>query len=226
MGHPVRCGGRFLPGGIVSDTVKLLLEDIECDSDVQPRTFMDGEAILEYAEQMTEGVVFPPIVVFFDGKQYWCACGFHRKYAAEEAGFTHIEAEVRKGTKRDAMLFAVGTNAVHGMRRTNADKRRAVETLLRDKEWRGRDAKWIADTAQVGKASVVRWQNEWAKEKAFELPAKVTTRQGKVIPSRHKPVVLPGIEAKKQAYLDEVAYQQAEEPTQAPKCCPTCGRPE
>ncbi len=33
------------------------------------------------------------------------------------------------------MLFSVSANATHGLRRTNADKRRAVETLLNDEEW-------------------------------------------------------------------------------------------
>ena len=34
------------------------------------------------------------------------------------------------------MVFAQnGANHGHGLRRTNADKRRAVETLLRDQEW-------------------------------------------------------------------------------------------
>jgi hypothetical protein len=42
---------------------------------------------------------------------------------------------VRTGSRRAAMLFSVGANAAHGMRRTNADKRRAVETLLADAEW-------------------------------------------------------------------------------------------
>ena len=41
----------------------------------------------------------------------------------------------RQGTQRDAVLFSVGANGSHGLRRTNADKRRAVETLLRDAEW-------------------------------------------------------------------------------------------
>ena len=45
---------------------------------------------------------------------------------------------VKQGTQRDAILFSVGANAVHGQRRTNSDKRRAVETLLRDEEW----SKW------------------------------------------------------------------------------------
>jgi hypothetical protein len=45
---------------------------------------------------------------------------------------------MRQGTRRDAILHAAGANAAHGLRRTNADKRRAVETLLRDEEW----SKW------------------------------------------------------------------------------------
>lgn len=36
------------------------------------------------------------------------------------------------------MLFSVGANAMHGLRRTNEDKRKAVETLLADEEW----SKW------------------------------------------------------------------------------------
>ncbi|MEX2673523.1 MAG: hypothetical protein WD294_15600 [Phycisphaeraceae bacterium] len=38
----------------------------------------------------------------------------------------------------DAILYSVGANADHGLRRTNADKRASVETLLADDEW----AKW------------------------------------------------------------------------------------
>lgn len=46
-----------------------------------------------------------------------------------------IRAEVRKGTVRDAILFSVGVNDTHGKRRSNADKRAAVLTLLQDEEW-------------------------------------------------------------------------------------------
>jgi hypothetical protein len=45
---------------------------------------------------------------------------------------------VHQGTARDALLFALGSNTTHGLRRTPADKRRAVEVMLRDEEW----AKW------------------------------------------------------------------------------------
>lgn len=43
---------------------------------------------------------------------------------------------MRQGTQRDAILWSVGANASHGMRRTNQDKRRAVMRLLEDAEWK------------------------------------------------------------------------------------------
>jgi hypothetical protein len=53
---------------------------------------------------------------------------------------THSEktypCEVRQGTRREAVLFSVGANASHGLRRTNADKERAVKVLLSDDEWK------------------------------------------------------------------------------------------
>jgi hypothetical protein len=42
---------------------------------------------------------------------------------------------VRAGTRRDAILHAVGANSDHGLKRTSRDKRNAVMTLLRDPEW-------------------------------------------------------------------------------------------
>jgi hypothetical protein len=46
-----------------------------------------------------------------------------------------IAADVRQGSRRDAILYAVGANALHGLHRTNADKRNAAMTLLRDETW-------------------------------------------------------------------------------------------
>ena len=46
-----------------------------------------------------------------------------------------IDAEIRHGSQRDAIMFACSANATHGLRRTQADKRNAIETMLRDPEW-------------------------------------------------------------------------------------------
>lgn len=85
----------------------------------------------EYSEAMKAGALFPPVVVFVDGKGiYWLADGFHRCAAAELAGSTEIAADVREGFRKDALLHAASANSSHGLRRTNADKRRAVLLVL------------------------------------------------------------------------------------------------
>ena len=119
-------------------TELILLKDIQRSLDCQPREAINTGTVAEYAEQMMDGAAFPPVIVFKEGKNNWLADGFHRVFAAEEAGITEIEAEVRLGTKRDAILFSCGANAKHGLRRSHNDKRRAILALLNDKEW----SKW------------------------------------------------------------------------------------
>lgn len=118
--------------------MKLRINKLRLDGGTQPRAVVDYATTEEYADAMQDGAQFPPVIVFYDGSEYWLADGFHRVHASMIAGFEEVFADVRQGTRRDAVLYSVGANAVHGMRRTNADKRRAVQTLLEDVEW----AKW------------------------------------------------------------------------------------
>ncbi len=116
---------------------------IKVDGGTQMRAQLDPATVQEYADAMGEAGwgKFPPIIAYYDGSDYWLADGFHRLSAWRSiANWSDamIPADVRSGTRRDAILHAAGANASHGLRRTNADKRRAVETLLRDDEW----AKW------------------------------------------------------------------------------------
>ncbi len=115
---------------------KLELAKIRLDGGTQPRAELDQVTIDDYAEDMANGDTFPPVTVFFDGTDYWLADGYHRLKAHAQLGLAHIDADVRQGDKRAAVLFSVSANAQHGKRRTNADKRRAVLTLLGDEEWR------------------------------------------------------------------------------------------
>lgn len=116
--------------------MNIQIKQIRLDGGTQPRAQINLFTVSEYAEEMRLGAKFPDVVLFFDGSDYWLADGFHRVRAAIEIKLDTINAEVRQGTRRDAVLFSVGANANHGMRRTNEDKRRAVETLLNDEEWR------------------------------------------------------------------------------------------
>ncbi len=113
----------------------LSLESIRRDGGTQPRDSLNEDTVREYAERVEAGDAFPAVTVFFDGAEYWLADGFHRAAAFASVGKAEIEADVRQGTQRDAVLFSVGANAAHGLPRSNADKRRAVLVLLNDPEW-------------------------------------------------------------------------------------------
>lgn len=129
--------GRGRGGKVkVSSIKRLKIKDLKLDGGTQPRAAVNEDLVREYAAEMANGADFPPVKVFFDGTAYWLADGFHRVKGALKAGMEHIKAEVVKGSVRDAILYAVGANAAHGMRRTNEDKHCAVGKLLADKEWR------------------------------------------------------------------------------------------
>jgi hypothetical protein len=103
--------------------------------DTQPRIKIDLMIVDEYAEAMKTGAQFPPLDIFKIDRRYIVVDGYHRHRAAEQAKVKEFLCNVHEGGMRDAILFAAGANATHGLRRTNEDKHRAVERLLSDKEW-------------------------------------------------------------------------------------------
>jgi hypothetical protein len=127
----------------------LKLAHIRTDGGTQPRVQLSEEAVADYAEALSEGAQLPPVTVYFDGSEYWLADGFHRFHAHRKIDALQILADVREGTRRDAVLHSVGANAAHGLRRSNADKRQAVETLLKDAEWSGWSNREIARACGV-----------------------------------------------------------------------------
>lgn len=113
----------------------IAISSIRADVQAQPRSAISTDIVAEYSEAMISGAEFPPLVVFHDGDAHWLADGFHRFYAYQGCERVEVECDVREGTLRDAVLYSVGANAVHGLRRTDDDKRRAVFKLLNDDYW-------------------------------------------------------------------------------------------
>lgn len=130
-------------------TKNLSIDLLRTDGGTQMRAELTQEVYLDYRDKWIAGVEFDPVDVFYDGSTYWLADGFHRFYGAREAKRASIPCRIHNGTQRDAILFACGANAEHGLRRTNPDKRRAVEALLNDEEW----CKW-SDNKLAEKAAV------------------------------------------------------------------------
>lgn len=114
------------------------LSKVRIDGKTQPRAELNQDTIAEYADAYKSGAKFPPVKLFFDGASYWLADGFHRYNAARDAGESVICEDITPGTQRDAILYSLSANSKHGLKRSNADKRKAVQTLLDDPEW----SKW------------------------------------------------------------------------------------
>lgn len=143
---------------------KINIDLIKTDGGTQPRSTLNDDTIDEYANRMIEGDKFPPVIVYFDGVNYWLADGFHRFEAYKKNNENAIDCEVIQGNLRDAILFSVGANYSHGLRRTQKDKRKAVETLLRDEEW----SKWadreIGRQCKVDHKTVSKIRNDLSGE--------------------------------------------------------------
>jgi hypothetical protein len=151
------------------DSVLVPLDRIPTDAGAQARTRVRDGVVRDYAAAMAQqldagGLCFPPVTLFSDGQAYWLADGWHRVLAARRAGLTQIAAEVRPGTHRDALLFAVAANGTHGLPRSRADKRKAVALLLTDAEWGQWSDREIARRCQVNHTMVGRLRRDLSEQ--------------------------------------------------------------
>ncbi len=141
--------------------MKLKLEQIRTDGGTQPRAELREEVIADYAERMESGVTFPPIIVFFDGTNYWLADGFHRLMAARRAAPDQpLPATVHTGTLQDAQWFSYSVNKSHGLRRTNEDKERAIRAALAHEKAATLSNRNIADHCGVAESSVRKYRDQ------------------------------------------------------------------
>lgn len=160
----------------------LSLDLIDVYGGTQTRVKTDDEAIASYADDMAQGAVFPPIIVFFDGATHWLADGFHRYLATKRTGAATIQAQVHAGGRIDALRFALGANATNGVYRNNADKRNAVEIAL--EEWSELANPVLAEICRVSPELVRRCRQEMVQAQRIPDSAQVTGRDGKTYPTK------------------------------------------
>lgn len=127
----------------------MLIASIRRDGGTQIRAALDEATVVRYADALKAKVKLPPETVFYDGTDHWMADGFHRVEARLRCGEVRATVDVVSGTRRDAILHACGANAEHGLPRSNADKRRAVETILGDDEWSSLPDRTVARLVKV-----------------------------------------------------------------------------
>lgn len=170
------------------NTIRCALKDIRLDGGTQPRAGINEEVVADYTQAILRGDEMPPLVVFWDGVNRWLADGFHRHHAHAAAGTMEVEVKQHTGTKRDAILFAVGANAHHGLRLSNEDKRRSIRMLLEDPEWSQWSDRKIAELTHCTHPTVskVRAELEGRVEKVTtpkaEKPAPEAPREAPTTP--------------------------------------------
>jgi hypothetical protein len=132
---------------------RIPLAAITVDPAIQQRAAGTSPGVVaDYAESMRNGVAFPPLEVFAtaDGILY-LADGVHRwdAFRLARPDAEDIECRVHRGTRDDALLYACGANAQHGLPRSRSDKVKAVTTVLCNDLWSGWSDREIARQCAV-----------------------------------------------------------------------------
>jgi hypothetical protein len=170
--------------------MELKLTQIRLDGGTQARDKMDKNTISEYAQQMMEGAVFPPIEVFYDKKDYWLVDGFHRYHACMNIKRKEIEVKVFEGTKHEAFEYSLGVNDKHGRPRSSEDKRKALNKAFNDPITSKNTTLYISKKCKVTPAFVIKYKLQLEKEKLSsskpDAPkVETVTEDEHLIPSEH-----------------------------------------
>jgi hypothetical protein len=103
-----------------------------------------------------------------------------------------VRAEVREGSKRDAIFCAAGANGAHGTQLTKQEMRRVIERLLRDPEWGKMSARVIAHhtgasngyVSSIRKALKSQYASVYGTQIAPESSTVIVQRGGKEYPMK------------------------------------------
>ena len=160
--------------------MKIKLSLITIDAGTQARQKINQDVVNEYAQLLTEGAVFPPIVVF--GEKNILADGWHRFFAHRAAGIKEIEIDSREGDVRDAIFYGFGANKSRGLQMNQEDTRSIIGRLLMDNEWAKLGDRKIADHVGVSSTTVLRLRQAMEGDGKLEKAnTKTYVRQGKEI---------------------------------------------
>lgn len=153
-------------------TATLAISTIRRDGDTQPRQGMNEDAVTDYVAALADGAEFPPVDVMFDGNAYWLFDGFHRIEAHLRSERIIVTANIYNGTLEDARWRSYAANQTHGLRRSTADKERAIRHALRHPKAPGLSDRELARHLGVSDKTVGKYRGEM--EVTAEIPQSVT----------------------------------------------------
>ena len=93
--------------------LQLRITDLLGNAPIYPKAHLDAARVKRYAEILD---ALPPVVVFDTGEGLLLVDGCHRVAAARCRDLETIEAEVRQGSRNDALQYAARVGAAqHGI---------------------------------------------------------------------------------------------------------------
>jgi hypothetical protein len=199
----------------------VFINDIDFDASPVVRAQVYTEAIADYAEAYKSKALMPlPILFQANGdKHLLIGDGRHRLEALRSIGRKGAECEVKSGSSEDAFRYALSANGVHGIRRTNADKRLCVELAARC--WPELSTKDMAATCAVSESFVnaVRRQdmpgkdeNDPHRESGAQSEGNASASKNKKRSSSNNGTSNQEQEQETQAEADEAESQEPEPP--------------
>jgi len=178
------------PAAEAQSLTEIKIKDILVLDELQARVKMDQETVEDYALVLQSGKDIPciDVVKLTDGEhagKYAVIDGFHRLAACKKLKVKTMHVSVHEGTVADAIDMATSANQDHGLRRSNKDKRRAVEMAiaLDNRIGRKRSDRQIAQHVGVHNSTVSEIRAELSGKKKpapaeEEAPTSVVTNEG------------------------------------------------
>ena len=169
---------NYDPTKIVFTPKSLSVDVINISGGTQSRLKIDQNYVEEIYEKMKEEVEYDAVTIFFDGKEYWLADGFHRYHATRKLGKASIKCKITNGLLRDAILYSKSANNNHGLPPTLQDKLNNAKELCDDFEWSGFSNRQIGRICDVSHVTVAKLRIGKVPEKVkfFDKDGEVRTR--------------------------------------------------
>lgn len=148
------------------NVTRVPIDAIHEDRGTQARVYTSAQVVEDLAEDIERGAVLPPLTCFDTGDGLTLVDGFHRLAALRRAGATEVDVRIHDGDLHEARWFACAVNQGHGLRRSNADKRRAVRLALSLPQAANMSAREIAEHVGVSHQTVCNIRAEIEVEKS------------------------------------------------------------
>jgi hypothetical protein len=84
-------------------SMRVRIDDLLANAPVDPQCHLDPNRVAHYARTPD---AIPPVVVFETPQGRLLVDGYHRIAAAQQRGATEIDAELRRGSRREALQYA------------------------------------------------------------------------------------------------------------------------